>query len=405
MRPPGEPEAARAAPPRALAPLWLLGALPAVGLFSSSAYLPSLPAMARDFGVPVAQVQFTVTAYLAAMAAFMLVVGPWSDRAGRRPVGLAMLVVFLAGSVLAFFAPNVPWLIAARVVQGIGASGGMVLARSMVRDALDDREAARVSAQLGMSIALAPIVAPMVGGVVQQAFGWRANLLLFALLGAVLVVVALRQLVETLPAGRRHLRSGWGLLLGYRELLATRRFLANTLPVALGAVGIFAYNTHAPVLLIGELQVSAAAFGVYGAMPPLGYMLGNFLCTRLAGRMPARRLIEVGCALLVASGLAVVLGDVVCGQVAALIALPMLLFGIGNGLLMPVAMLRSISVAPMLVGSSAALSSCMRMGAGSIGSLLVVSLPVHRAWTLGLLVAATGVLAAWAFVGIGRGRD
>lgn len=389
---------------RVIAPLWLLSALPAVGLFSSSAYLPSLPAMARDFGVPIGQVQLTVTAYLAAMAAFMLVVGPWSDRVGRRPVGLATLVVFLVGSLAAWAAPTIETLIAARVLQGIGASGGMVLARSMVRDAMGDEDAARASAHLGMSIAVAPIVAPMVGGLVEQHFGWRANLLLFALMGTVLAVAAVRGLVETLPAQRRQRHGGWRLVAGYGELLRTRRFMANTLPVAIGALGIFAYHTQAPVLLIGQLHVSAAAYGVYGALPPIGYVLGNFLVTRLTGRHTQRRLIEAGCTLLATAGALVALLSGLFGDVAAGIAVPMLLFGLGNGLLMPNATLRSLSVSPQLVGSSSALSSCLRMAAGSLGSLLVVSLPIHGGVSLGLLIAAMGLLSLWSFVALSRGE-
>lgn len=390
---------------RKLAPLWLLSALPAVGLFSSSAYLPSLPAMARDFGVPISQVQLTVTAYLAAMATFMLVIGPWSDRIGRRRTGLCSLVVFFLGSVAAWLAPNIAWLLVARVVQGIGASGDMVLARAMVRDSMNDRDTARANAQMGMWIAIAPIVAPMIGGLVQQAFGWRANLLLFALLGLVLCLVSIRGLVETLPVHRRHTHRGWRLLLGYVHLMRTRRFMANTLPVAIGGMGIFAYNTQAPVLLVGDLNVSAAAFGIYGALPAVGYVLGSFFTSQMTGRVPQRRLIEVGCSLLTLSGTLVVVLGSIFGPVAALIAVPMLLFGMGNGLLLPTASLRSISVAPALIGSSAALSGCMRMGAGALGSLIVVSLSVHDGITLGALVAVVGLLSLASFLLLSRGES
>ncbi len=394
-----------APPARPIAPLWLLSALPAVGLFSSSAYLPSLPAMARDFGVPIGQVQLTVTAYLAAMAAFMLVVGPWSDRVGRRRVGLITLVVFMLGSVAAWWANSITTLIVARMVQGIGASGGMVLSRSMVRDAMNDVDAARASAHLGMSIAIAPIVAPMVGGLVQQSFGWRANLLLFAVMGGVLCVGAVRGLVETLPPERRHPHGGFmSLVRGYVQLLRAKRFMANTLPVAIGALAIFAYNTQAPVLLIGDLHVSAAAFGIYGAMPPIGYVLGNFITSQIAGRVAQRRLIESGCVLIVSAGVLVAVLSAMFGPVAPLIALPMMLFGLGNGLVMPTATLRSMSVAPTLVGSSSALSSCLRMGAGSLGSLLVVSLPVRSAFGIGTLVGLMGLMALAAFLLLSRGE-
>ena len=113
--------------------------------------------------------------------------------------------------------------------------------------------------------------------------------------------------------------------------------MANTLPVAIGGMGIFAYNTQAPVLLVSDLHVSAAAFGVYGALPPLGYVLGNFLTTRWRGRVPQRKLTECGCSLLALSGTLVVLLGWMFGPIAPLIAGPMLLFGLGNSLLMPTA--------------------------------------------------------------------
>ena len=133
-------------------------------------------------------------------------------------------------------------------------------------------------------------------------------------------------------------------------------------------------------------------------------MLGNFIVSRLTGQVTPRQLIEAGCVLLAASGLIVALLGGLFGDIAACIAVPMLLFGLGNGLLMPNAMLRSMSVSPTLVGSSSALSGCLRMGAGSLGSLIVVSLPIHGGVALGLLVAAMGALSLLSFVGLSRGE-
>jgi DHA1 family bicyclomycin/chloramphenicol resistance-like MFS transporter len=139
-------------------------------------------------------------------------------------------------------------------------------------------------------------------------------------------------------------------------------------------------------------------------LPPVGYVLGNFFTSRLTGRVPQRKLIEVGCSLLALAGVLVVVLGWAFGPVAALIAAPMLLFGLGNGLLMPTASLRSMSVARNLTGSSAALASCMRMGAGSLGSLLVVSLSVHDGATLGALVAGMGLLSLACFLLLSRGE-
>ncbi|RYE71359.1 MAG: MFS transporter, partial [Oxalobacteraceae bacterium] len=128
---------------QALPPLWIISMLPALGLFASAVHLPSIPAMATDFGVGMEEVQQTITLYLASMALFSLVVGPMSDRLGRRRVGLAMLLVFLIGSIVALMAHSVPVLLSGRLLQGIGASGGLVLSRSMVKDALSGPAAAK----------------------------------------------------------------------------------------------------------------------------------------------------------------------------------------------------------------------------------------------------------------------
>ncbi|HEV2611920.1 MAG TPA: multidrug effflux MFS transporter [Noviherbaspirillum sp.] len=388
----------------AMPPLWMISLLPALGLFASAVHLPSIPAMASAFSVTPDLMQYTVTVYLGAMAAFSLVVGPLSDRLGRRPVALLMLAVFLIGSVAALFSATVPMLLAARLLQGIGASGGLVLSRSMVKDALNGQMAAKAAAQVSMAVAVAPMLAPLFGGYIQELFGWRANFVVVALFAVALLALATRRLVETLPGHKRFVSSHWSMLVNYVGLLGMRKFHVHTLPVMCGAVGLFTYQTGAPVLLIGHMDVSPADYGVFAAMPALGFMMGTFTTTRIALHTKAETLIEAGCVLFIASGMLIVGLSLWTSPGPWSVAIPMVLFGAGNGLLMPTATIGGLSAAPLLVGSAAALISCLRMGAGSAGSYIITKLPPDSVTALGSLVFAAGIMALLSWVYLGRGK-
>ena len=288
---------------RALPPLWIISLLPALGLFASAVHLPSIPAMAADFGVEPGAVEDTITAYLASMALFSLVVGPMSDRLGRRRVGLAMLFVFLAGSIVALAAHSVPVLLAGRLLQGIGASGGLVLSRSMVKDALSGSAAAKAAAQVSMVVAMAPMLAPMFGGYVQQHLGWHANFAIVAGMALALFLFAARRLVETLPPNKRNANGFLSMATSYIGLLGMRKFQVHTIPVMCGAIGLFTFQTGAPVLLIGSMQVAPEDYGLFAAMPAAGFMTGTFLTTRMAARVSEKSLIEGGCLLFIAAGM------------------------------------------------------------------------------------------------------
>ncbi|HJV79688.1 multidrug effflux MFS transporter [Noviherbaspirillum sp.] len=374
-------------------PLWMISLVPALGLFASSVHMPSIPAMAVDFGVGPQPVQFTVSVYLAAMALFALLVGPLSDRFGRRRAGLVLLFVFALGSIGALLASHVEMMLLARLVQGIGASGGVVLSRSMVRDAFDGRAAAKASAQVAMAVSIAPMFGPVVGGYVHELFGWRANFLIVAVLAFGLWALAVLRFGETLPAEKRYVGSAFSMMTNYFALMRMRRFMAYSLPVICGSVGLFTFQTEGPVLLIRHMHVQPADYGMFAAMPAVGFLMGTFASARLALHVNEARLIEAGCLLFIASGLLVTMTALELAPSPWLVAVPMLLFGAGNGLVTPSATMGGLSAAPLLVGSAAALISCLRMGAGSLGSVLITALPSGSAVPLGAILLASGVAA------------
>ena len=389
-----------AIPPPAL---WMIAAMPALAIFASLVYMPSIEVMATDFAVGTQAIQHTVTIYLASLAACALVVGPLSDRYGRRLISMLSLTIFTLGSLIALAADGIGWLLAARLLQGMGASGGIVLPRSMVRDALHDRHAARASATIAMAISVVPMVTPLIGGHIQDLAGWRANFALVAVLAVVLWVVAWRRLHETLPPARRFVDGARAMMRGYLSLFANRQFMVHALPIAFGAVAIFSYQTEAPVLLIADLKVPPTEYGYYAAMPAMGFFFGTSMTRRFALSVSRARLIEIGCGLYIVAGMTMALLALAFGPNPWLIALPMVVFGAGNGLVMPNANIGGIGAAPLLVGCASALSSCMRMGSGSLGSSLVTHLPVGSAASLGLLVAATGLAALVCWLALGRG--
>lgn len=389
---------------RALPPLWVISLMPALGLFTSSVHMPSIPAIAKEFGVTPGPIQQCVAAYLAAMAIFALVVGPMSDRLGRRPVGLLTLFIFFAGSITAMFSTSAPMLLVASLLQGVGASGGVVLSRSMVRDVLSGQAAAKASAQVAMVVAIAPMLAPIFGGYVQQVFGWRANFVIVVLVTLLLLLLSMLRLVETLPEHKRNMSSLGPMLKDYVGLLGLRRFQVHTVPIMCGTVGLFSYQTGGPVLLIGGMHVAPAAYGLYAAMPAFGFMIGTYITSRLALHVKEKTLIEAGCMLFVTSGALITALGIWTSPTPWAVALPMLLFGAGNGLVTPTATMGSLSAAPLLIGSAAALVGCLRMGAGSLGSFAITELPSKSATALGCVVSAAGFVAilSWRSLGMGR---
>jgi MFS transporter, DHA1 family, multidrug resistance protein len=382
-------------------PLWMISLVSGLGLFTAAIHMPSVPTMAADFGTTVQLIQLTVAAYLAAMAISALVVGPVSDRFGRRKIGLAMLFIFFLGCVGTLFSDNVATLLVSRIIQGIGASGGLVLSRSMVRDAYVGRAAAKASAQVAMVVSVAPMLGPLVGGYIHDSFGWRANFILVTGVVLILLILAILRFTETLPQVKRYTGDGWSMLTNYYLLMRLRIFLVYALPVIFGSVGLLTFQTEGPVLLMQLMEVSPADYGVFAAMPAIGFLMGTFISSRLALHVNEGTLIEAGCALFVIAGIAVIVFALSFAPSPWLVCLPMMLFGLGNGLVTPSATIGGLSAAPFLVGSAAALISCLRMGAGSLGSVAISGFPSDSAASLGVvtLMAGLSALLSWRYLG------
>ena len=249
-------------PPTPRAPMALLVALMVTSQVAITIFLPSLPSMAGDLSTSQALVQMTVSAYLGAFALAQLVVGPISDAFGRRKPMLAGLVLFTLASLACAAAPGVEFLIAARVFQAFGGCVCIVVARAIVRDTSDGATATRAMAYLGMSLALAPMVAPLIGGQLETAFGWQANFLFTAALGAFTLLATILTLTETLPAEARRLTNAGALATTYLRLLRMRKFMGYSLSTATMGATFQAYLAGAPVALIVVMGVTPEDLGL-----------------------------------------------------------------------------------------------------------------------------------------------
>jgi DHA1 family bicyclomycin/chloramphenicol resistance-like MFS transporter len=357
-------------PPRRLPPFAILVAVSAVGPFALNIFVPSMPGLPAEFGVSTGTVQLTLTLYLAGMAVSQLFYGPLSDRFGRRPLLLAGFVIFTGASALAAAAASIGLLIAARLFQAVGASAGMVLGRAMVRDVHERDKSASVMGYITMAWALASMLAPAVGGVLDDVGGWRTNLVVLTVAGAMVLAAAWRFLPET-HAPRR----GPPLisLTDCRRLLTRPRFVGYVVTLGFSSGMFFVFLAGAPHIMVKVLHRTPTEYGIWFIVVSFGYMFGNFLSGRLSENFGSDRMVRFGnySAL---TGTAIALGAFVAGlQTPSALFVPMMLVTMGAGLIVPNGIAGAISVDPRAIGSAAGLAGFLQMAIAAAASQLVGS--------------------------------
>ena len=370
----------------------LLAMLTALGPLSMDMYLPSLPDIAHVLDAPVARTQLTISSYLVGFAAGQMIYGPLSDRYGRRPVLLAAVALYLASTLACAAAQSVDLLIAARLLQGISGSGAIVLARAIVRDVYSGVQAARELSLMGSISATAPIVAPMIGGVLQAVFGWRANFFCMSAGGLIALLVAGRLLPETLrPGNRAQSLSVFSMMRGYGAVARHRGFLIYLGIITTTYAGLFAWVSGASVVLQGIYGLSSVTFGFTFALGAAGYMLGAMLATRLVVRLGLERTIAVGVVVIAAGGLSLTLA-VATGIPGLWLVAAMALYLAGVGLAMPQAMAGALTPFPDRAGTAASLMGLIQQAVAAIIAAVIGAFLVQSAWPVTGVVLAMSTL-------------
>nr|WP_162911090.1 MFS transporter [Azohydromonas sediminis] len=314
----------------------------AFGLLAMMICIPSMQQWGATFGASQAAVQLTFSGFVVAFGSVQLLYGPLSDRLGRKRVLLAGLALAAAGSVAAALASDVLALTAARVLQGAGAGAGMVIGRALVQDHFHGAERTRVMAYVGMVMGLCPPAATIVGGQVHVLWGWQANFVGIAVLAALLWLAAWRGLPDSRPAAApsHWLRAMAG---AYARLAREPVFVLYVLVLASTTATFYAFLGGAPIVL-GGYGIGPDGIGFYVMAIPLSYIAGNYLTSRIAHRAGERTVMRLGQALTI-GGLLLVLALAGLRTPLAL-ALPLVLVGVGHGLLMPPSLAGTVGVVP-----------------------------------------------------------
>lgn len=368
----------RHSPPHVLTLVLMAG----LSALTMNIFLPSLPGMAVHFDAPYALMQMSVSLYLGLSALLQIIVGPLSDRYGRRPVMLWSGAVFVAATLGVLLAPDIYSFLACRMVQAAIVTG-MVLSRTVVRDMVPEERAASVIGYVTIGVALVPMIGPVVGGLLDQAFGWQASFVVLLAGGAAVTALTWADMGET---NRLRSASIGAQMRLYPQLLRSQRFWGYALSAMMSSGAFFAYLGGAPFVGTQVFGQSAAQVGVFFALPALGYGVGNFLTGRYSVRIGTMRMVLAG--VLVQLGALVVLcaislaGAMTAGVFFALIGVGV---GIGNGMTQPNATAGMMSVRPELAGSAAGLGGALAIGGGAGLSALAGVLLVPGATELPLL--------------------
>ena len=383
----------------------LLAVLTGLGPISMDMYLPSLPAIERILEAPTARVQLTIASYLLGFALGQVIWGPISDRRGRRPVLLAALVLYAAATLVCAAAQSIDTLIAARLLQAIGGSGSIVLARAMVRDLYSGVRAGRELSLMGAISGFAPIAAPMIGGVLQTGFGWRASFIVMAAAGAAAILAVGRLLPETLRKRTTEPISLRFMAQSYVAVLRQGDFLAYLGILTISFAGLFAWISGAPLILQRLYGLSAVAFGFTFALGAAGYVLGTTIASRLVLRLGIDRTIGLGVVLLAAGGVAA--AAVVAAGIGSGVWLvaAMAIYLSGLGLAMPQAIAGALTPFPERAGTASSLMGFAQQSVAAIVTAAVGSYLGPSAWPVAGVVVAMGWLAFMLWAGTRRLRS
>ena len=348
----------------------LLTAMSALGQFATTVYLPSIPAMAIALDASPAAIQQTLTAFLVAFGVGQLLVGPLSDRYGRRRVLFAGLALFLAGTVQCALAPDIGLVLVGRVLQALGASASIVTARAAIRDSFDGAEMARVMGFISIVFGIVPGFAPLIGGVVHEAFGWTAAFWAMAAFAAALALAAWGALPETNDRPLSSLRLP-AFFAGYGPMLSSWRFMGNALLTAAIFAALFSFLSGSPSLFIEHLGVSPAEYGIYPPITVLGSMLGGAVTGRMAGRWSVSTLLMVGVSFAVLGAVAMLAMSLSGLMTPISVTTAMFVFVICFGFAMPTAISSAMAEFGDRAGSAAALIGFLQMLGSAAGPICV----------------------------------
>ncbi|KSV93575.1 multidrug effflux MFS transporter [Sinorhizobium sp. GL28] len=375
----------------------IIGAfLVALGPVSMALYTPAMPELVRAFSSSDAAIKMTLSLYFAGFAFAQLVSGTLSDVIGRRRATLNFMAIYLVGSLMAAFAPSVAVLLAGRLVQGIGASVGMTVARAIVRDQFTGTEAARIMNMIGMMLALGPAVSPTLGGLALGLFGWQSIFFLmvgFAAMACLTVQFFMAETVTPDPA-KGHLKP---ILAAYRRLVSDSRFVTSTLVIG-GAVGaLYAWATMLPFVLINEVGLTPTEFGVGMLMQSGLFFSGTVVVRLLMRRFTPQALVPAGLVFIGLASLILAYSMHALAPSFLSVMLPIGIYAFGIAFVMPYMMTAAMAPFPDIAGTASAMMGFVQMGSGLLGGAIAAAVGVP-VLALGTIIPSFGLVSILSYV-------
>jgi DHA1 family bicyclomycin/chloramphenicol resistance-like MFS transporter len=375
--------------------LALLMAMTAIGPATLNILVPALPGLVSLLASDAETVQLTLSLYLLSLATAQLLLGPLSDRFGRRPVVLGGLTLAVVAALAAIATASIGALIAMRIVQAVGASTGVVVGRAIIRDLYERDHAAAMIGLVTTAMVIAPMISPLIGGVLDTAFGWEAIFVFIALFSGAVLLWAMLVLPETRPASTAQAPAT--LLRDCGVLLASAKFHGYVLAGALGSAPFFTFLGGGPHVVVSLMGRTSAEYGFWFAVTSLGYMSGNFTASRLSQRFGVDAMIIAGIAFeLIGATLTVAFVAGLPDAGPAIIFLPQMVISYGNGLLLPNAIAGAVSVRPQAAGTASGMTGFTQMAVGAASTqtvsilLAAATTAMPMAWMMLIAAVATG---------------
>lgn len=373
----------------------LLAFLSMVSPFAIDTFFPSFPAIAQEFSLSALQLQQTLTAYLVPYGLTMLMHGPLSDAYGRRRVILIGVSLFSLASLACAFAPSFGWLLAFRAIQGATAGAGMVVSRAIVRDLYSGHEAQRLMSLMTMLFGFAPAIAPVIGGWVHVAFGWRAVFIFLVLLGATIAFVAWWRLPETHPPERRLAFQFRSLITISWRIASHREFLLLALSTSLHFASVIAYIGAAPAIVLEQWQLTETQFAMLFVPVIGGFVAGAFTSGRMAGRIGPQAQTRIGFLISTIGG---VLSTIALGLFAPvpILVQQLLVFTVAYGVqvVSPIITLRLLDLYPDTRGAVSSMQAFVAIMVAAFTMGVVVP-ALHGSLLLLAVGSLVGALSGW----------